>query len=255
MNSNVEYISVNGHYLHVEVYGVEHKASIIFLHHGLGSTKSWKYQVPDFIQSGYRVILYDRWGYGKSEPRINFSMPEFSQDIDDLLEIMKYFNLNRITLIGHSDGGTISLYFAAKYSAIVSSLILVAAHIYIEEKMINGIELIRHEYESNDYFKSGLAKYHGSKSEKVFHNWYDGWMREDNLDWNMSSQLKNVICPTLVIQGSEDEHATHQHARDIHEGITNSELVLIENGAHMVLQEQPEKINPIMRNFMERIYA
>jgi len=250
MNTMGKIVSINGHKLHFEVYGVDQAVPIIFLHHGLGSTKSWKFQVSDFVASGFQVILYDRWGYGESEPRPHFSMPEFHEDIEDLLGITNLFELDRINLIGHSDGGTISLYFSSLYPSIVSRLIVVAAHIFVEEKMIQGIESIRRNYESKQSFKRGLSTYHGIKTDDVFRNWYKGWRRDENLVWNMSAELKKVNCPTLIIQGCEDEHASPQHARDIHKNIVNSELVLLDNTAHMVLQENPQRINPIMINFI-----
>jgi pimeloyl-ACP methyl ester carboxylesterase len=248
-----EIVFVNGHHLHLEVFGINQENPIIFLHHGLGSTKSWKFQISDFVASGFKVILYDRWGYGESDARTHFSMPEFREDIEDLLGIMDKLKYQQVNLIGHSDGGTISLIFSARYPSFVSKQIVVAAHIYVEEKMIHGIEKIRQEYESKTAFRYGLSKYHGEKSNTVFRGWYDGWMREENLYWEISEQLKNVICPTLIIQGSEDEHAEPQHAQEIHNRISHSELVLLEKSAHMVLQDNPERINPIMINFLRGI--
>lgn len=253
MNSMRENVFINGHHLHLEIFGISQENPIIFLHHGLGSTKSWKFQISDFVGAGFKVILYDRWGYGESDARTHFSMPEFSEDIKDLLCVIDLLQIQKVNLIGHSDGGTISLIFSARYPSIVLKQIVVAAHIYVEEKMIHGIEKIRQEYELKTAFRYGMSRYHGQKSDTVFHGWYDGWMRKENLNWEMSEQLKNVVCPTLIIQGCQDEHAEPMHAQEIHKKISNSELVLLEQSAHMVLQDNPERINPIMINFMRGI--
>ena len=60
---------VNGHNLHVEQYGPENGPAVVLLHHGLGSVQAWKAQTQALVQAGYRVVVYDRWGYGKSDPR------------------------------------------------------------------------------------------------------------------------------------------------------------------------------------------
>ena len=103
---------VNNHHIHIESHGPEDSHTLILLHHGLGSTRAWYKQIPVLVQAGYRVIAYDRWGYGQSEPRPYLAVPSFKDDLADLESIYSIFNLGSPTLIGHSDGGTIALYWA-----------------------------------------------------------------------------------------------------------------------------------------------
>jgi pimeloyl-ACP methyl ester carboxylesterase len=46
--------------------------TVILLHHGFGCTKMWKNIYPALVENGYRVIMYDRRGYGQSERGPNF---------------------------------------------------------------------------------------------------------------------------------------------------------------------------------------
>jgi len=204
------------------------------------------------------VIAFDRWGYGRSEGRPNLAVPFFQEDLDDLLGLLNSLDVKRAALVGHSDGGTIALYFAAEHPERMTCLVTVAAHIYAEPKMQPGIEGVRAAYEQETRFREGLRRLHGEKTDSVFFNWYNGWRSNPEiLSWDMSPVLSRITCPTLVIQGTEDEHATPQHARDLAEAIQNSpagqtELWLLEGARHMLPQDEPKKFNQRVLEFIQR---
>lgn len=243
---------INQHNLYVEFWGPLGGPVVILLHHGLGSVRSWKDQSAYFAALGYRLMVYDRWGYGKSGQRSHFSMPHFDDDLADLEGLMDKFKIDRATLIGHSDGGTISLYFASQRPEQVTSLITVAAHIFVEDPMQAGMYAIQEAYECDDEFQDKLRRIHGEKTEAVFWGWRNGWMRSQNLSWDMRRQLQTIRCPTLVIQGANDEHATSQHAREIAKAIAGSELWLEPEAGHMLPQEISEVFNRRVSQFLKR---
>lgn len=243
---------VNGHQLHVEISGPADAPVVVLLHHGLGAVPSWSEQVPALVQAGYRTLVYDRWGYGKSDARPELSMPFFPDDLEDLKELLDKFELGHISLVGHSDGGTIALYFAARYTELVDSIVVIAAHIYVEPKMQPGIEGVRSAYEDQKRFRQGLHRLHGDKTERVFYNWYSGWTsKPENKNWDMRPVLKRIECPVLVVQGFEDEHATSQHARDIAEAIPHAELWLEPGAGHMLPQETAQEFNQRLIAFLD----
>lgn len=243
-------MQICGHSLNVEVHGDRSAPVVVLLHHGLGSTQAWKAQSPTLVEHGYGVIAYDRWGYGLSDPRLHFSMPYFAEDLDDLDALLDHFALKRISLIGHSDGGTIALYYAAQHPERVACLIVVAAHIYVEPRMIAGIQSIRQAYEQDERFRLGLHRVHGARADAIFQGWYHGWMQPQNLHWDMRPFLEHIRCPVLVVQGVEDEHATPQHARDLAQALPQATLWLVEGAGHMLPQEMPEIFNRKMLEFL-----
>jgi pimeloyl-ACP methyl ester carboxylesterase len=244
----------NNHHLHVETYGPETGHPVIFLHHGLGSTWAWRGQVDPFVESGYRVILYDRWGYGQSDPRPHLNVPGFEDDLADLEGLISTFNLQPVILVGHSDGGSIALYYAAQNPDRVVALVTVAAHIYLETKMEPGILKIKQAFENDIRFRKGLQRAHGDKFESTFYNWFDGWYQPQILEWDLRPQLAKIQCPVLVIQGDEDEHATPQHAIDIADSLPNAELWLVPGARHMLPQEMAEAFNQKILTFLSVNY-
>lgn len=244
---------VNNHELNIEQYGNPLAPTIILLHHGLGSTQAWRNQIKAFEEAGYHLIIYDRWGYGSSENRSCLRVPDFKDDLADLGEIINIFKPTGLTLIGHSDGGTISLYYAALNSDIVDALVVVAAHIYLEPTMEPGIQAIREAFEHDKGFRRGMIRAHGEKFERTFYNWYNGWHTPQIFDWDMRPILNKIQCPVLVVQGEEDEHATSQHAIEIAKNIPSAELCLVPSAKHMLPQEQPVLFNKKALTFLESI--
>ncbi len=241
---------VNGHTLHVERHGSDEGPVVVLLHHGLGSVRAWKEQVPALVQAGWQVMAYDRWGYGGSPARPTLDVPAFASDMADLHEIIVQLGIRRAALVGHSDGGTIALYFAAQHPERVSCVVAIAAHIYVEAKMEPGILGIQQAYEQDERFRIGLRHTHGEKYDSTFHNWFDGWHRLELFGWDMRPELLEIHCPVLVVQGEQDEHATPQHARDIAAAIPGAELWLIPEAGHMLPQEQAKEFNGKLLQFL-----
>jgi len=243
-------LTINDHALNVEDHDQPGFPAVVLLHHGLGSTQAWKEQVPPLKAAGYRVVVYDRWGYGRSAPRPALDLPTFAVDVADLRALLAQLGIARAALVGHSDGGTLALYYAAQYPEQVSCLVTVAAHIYYEPSMEPGIEGVRTNFEENVRFWQALRRVHGEQVEAVFSNWYGGWRRLEHTVWEMRPELSQLSCPTLVVQGSRDEHATPQHARDIANCIPGAELWLMEGAGHMLPQEAAAEFNPRLLRFL-----
>lgn len=244
------YIPVNGHRLYVEERGSADGELVLLLHHGLGSIRAWREQTPVLAAAGLRVIAYDRWGYGKSEPRPALSLPTFEDDLLDLQALLRALGIPQATFIGHSDGGTIGLYFAMQQPERVSRLVTLAAHVYVEPKMIAGIWGVRQTFENDADFRRRFRRVHGDKFEQVFQNWFQGWAKPENLTWDMRPLLDQVRCPTLVVQGLEDEHATPQHARELAAAIPGAELWLAPGAGHMLQKDAADTFNQKVLDFM-----
>ena len=250
----VSQLKINGHRLYIEQYGPQDGLPVVLLHHGLGSTRAWKGQVTDLVGAGFRTLVYDRWGYGRSQARGSIDMPGFEEDRLDLQALLDNFGLENACLVGHSDGGTIALYCAAQYPQRALALVVIAAHIYLEAAMVPGIQALRKNYEADVRFRQGFHRIHGEKADSVFRNWYEGWtqsaVESGLLTWDMRPLLAKITCPTLVVQGELDEHATPQHARDLATAIPRAQCWLEPGAGHMFPQDLPERFNPRLLEFL-----
>ena len=193
-------------------------------------------------------MAYDRWGYGKSDARPGFDVDFLRRDKKETILLLDALEFEKTALVGHSDGGSIAIMLAASHPKRILSMALVAAHIYVEPKMEVGLLRIR-EDARHPPLQTALHREHGARAEALVEDWIEHW--GGTKGFQLGVDLADIRCPTLVIQGELDEHATSQHARDIADGIPHSELWLIPKVHHMPPHEIPAQFNRRVLEFLE----
>jgi pimeloyl-ACP methyl ester carboxylesterase len=236
--------------LYLERHGPPEGRVVVLLHHGLGAAPAWRRQVPGLVAAGRRVLLYDRRGYGRSPAVDALDLPAFERDVTELTELLEQEGVARSVLVGHSDGGTIALLYAARYPERVQGLVTVAAHIYVEPRMEAGLVEISRRWTEDTFFRQGLERLHGEQAGTLLEQWLSGWQRPEHRAWDIRPRLAAVTSPVLVIQGEEDEHALPEHAVALAEALPDGRLRLIPGGRHMFPQEEPERFNPLLLDFL-----
>lgn len=241
-----EYIQVNGLSYHIQRKVIDHKLpTIVFLHDSLGCVKLWR-DFPEKLgnQSNCNILIYDREGHGKSSP---FSITERSKNYleegaDTLQEIIELLNLNQIILFGHSDGATISLWYAAKYPKFVIATIVEGVHVFVEEETLQGIREAKKAVETSNLTER-VAKYHGEKTEMLFKLWMETWLNLNYRDWNIEHDIQAISSPVLVFQGENDEFGTVKQVEKIKKNVTSNVIdFLIPDCGHSPHKEQTEFI-------------
>lgn len=237
-------VSINGQQLYVELnYNYPDKPTIVFLHDSLGCVQLWR----DFPQklaeaTQCNVLVYDRLGYGNSEPMPTYERPTHYMELeaDVLNELLTKFNIDDVILFGHSDGGTIALLTASKYPEKVTAVIAEAAHIFVEDVTLKGIYEAMEAYK-NTNLPERLQKYHGAKTDTIFRAWTETWTRSDYRDWNIERFLPQITCPLLFIQGDTDEYGTlAQVEQTISQVSGKAEKHIIPNVGHTPHKEATE---------------
>jgi pimeloyl-ACP methyl ester carboxylesterase len=209
------------------------KPTIVFLHEGLGCLELWK-NFPDLVaaETGHNVMIYERQGHGASSS-LDLPRPLDYLEIEAqeyLAQLLKQLKIKRPILIGHSDGATIALIYAALYP--VSMVLTAAAHVLVEDITIEGVGLAAQDYYKNDVCKK-LEKYHGTKAHDLFWAWADTWLDPAFKAWNITYFLPEITCPVLLVQGKEDEFATLEQQDLIAQRIgALAETIVLENCAH-----------------------
>ncbi len=97
-------------------------APVILLHAATGSSRVWDYQIPVFVAAGYRVIAFDRRGWGRTT--LNSAESQPGTAADDLLGLLDQLGLNRVHIAGTAAGGFVALDFALSYPQRVRSLVI-----------------------------------------------------------------------------------------------------------------------------------
>jgi pimeloyl-ACP methyl ester carboxylesterase len=256
------FIEIKGKQINYEIINeqlLDNNATVlVFLHEGLGSIKQWK-DIPEIISNacGLGAIVYDRYGYGKSSAREGNITTQYLHDeaLIYLPELLSKLGIqNNVLLIGHSDGASIALIFAAAFPTKLNGIISLAAHVFVEDITVSSVRELVKKYNSNEQLSVLLSKYHGEKTDKIFKDWSGMWLSADFRNWNIEKLLTNIRVPVLAIQGEKDEHGSikqlHAIKNNVNAAVTS---YLIKDCGHVPHLEKKEEIKTIMINFINSL--
>lgn len=263
----------------IELYYEDHGsgAPVVLIHGWPLSGRSWEKQVPALLEAGYRVITYDRRGFGKSSrPSAGYDYDTLTGDLDKLVGKL---DLREMTLVGFSmGGGEAARYFGAYGSERVSKAVFISAVPPFllktpdnPEGVDAGVfESIRKNLGADRpaFLKAFLADfynldvYKGKRvSDEVVHlswNIAAGASPIGTLDcvasWltDFRADLSAIDVPTLVIHGDADRilpiAATGKRTHGMIEG---SRLAVIKGGPHGLIWTHAREANRELLDFLK----
>ena len=161
---------------------------VIFLHDGLGGTASWK-GIPEVLASELHVatLNYDRQGYGRSCTIPQFQEGLLEREAEFLARLMDAFEIEQAHLVGHSDGATIALLFAASRADRTLSVTAEAPHTFVEEETHEGLSLLVEKERSGELH--WLEEQHGERVADLLRNWVAVWLRQHSSKWDIRGCL------------------------------------------------------------------
>ncbi|MGE3294324.1 MAG: alpha/beta fold hydrolase [Geminicoccaceae bacterium] len=235
--------------------GARNGPTLVFLHEGLGSIALWR-DFPTRLceRLGLPGLVYDRWGHGQSEPLDRPRGLRYLHDEADLFlpAVLETAGVAEPVLIGHSDGGTIALLYAARFPERPPAIVTEAAHVFVEDITVAGIQAAGRAYAETD-LATRLARYHGEKTDKLFRAWHDRWLSPAFRAWNIEAELASIICPALVLQGEADQYGTQAQVDAIARAVAGPvETVLLPGIGHAPHQEAPAQVLELIEGFLRR---
>ncbi len=238
---------------HRMIDGARSQPLVIFLHEGLGSVAMWK-DFPDRLcaAGNFRGLVYSRPGYGRSTPRPHHVRwrPDFMHReaqlvlpaLLDALEIDVDAGVDGVAawLFGHSDGGSIALIHAASFPQRVAGLVVLAPHLFVEQKGLDSIVAAREAWRHGD-FRDRLARHHDDV-ESAFWGWNDIWLAPDFRNWNIEALLPAIACSILAIQGRDDQYGTMAQIDRIASALPRTELLKLDRCGHSPHRDRPDAV-------------
>ncbi len=230
--------------------------TLVFLHEGLGSIPQWR----DFPEALYRAtglpgLIYERWGYGGSDP-VTLPRPEdfLEREAEDALpEVLATCGVKRPILIGHSDGGTIALLFAAAFPERPVALVTEAAHVRLDDVTLCGLTEVALRWRDTD-LPTRLARHHGPNTEAMFRGWSETWLRPERRAWSIADRFGRIVCPVLAIQGADDEHGLPAQLDAIVSGVSGpAERFLVPGCGHVPHHQAREVVLERMVAFIRAL--
>ena len=262
----------------IELYYEDHGSGkpVVLIHGYPLSGASWEKQVPALLNAGYRVITYDRRGFGKSsQPTDGYNYDTFAEDLHKLITQLK---LQDFTLVGFSmGGGEVARYFGKYGSKGVSKAVImggVPPFLLKTEDNREGVD--------GSVFE-GIKKAVAADRYAFFTEFYKNFYNTDQLlgkrvseeivraSWNLAAgasataslacvptwhedfrkDLERVDVPTLVIHGDEDRIVpiTAAGARSA-KMIKGARLHVVKGGPHCITWTHAEEVNTELLSFL-----
>jgi pimeloyl-ACP methyl ester carboxylesterase len=227
---------------------------LVFLHEGLGSVAGWR-DFPRHLCDRLDApgLLYSRCGYGQSSRLAAARSADYlhREAWVVLPALLTALGIAQPLLVGHSDGGSIALLYAARFDPL--AIAIMAPHVFVEEITLAGIRAARAAW-SEGKLRDKLARHHRDP-DGAFFGWNDGWLTPTFRDWNIEHELEFIRCPVLAIQGQDDEYATMEQLDRIAAGLARGaappcELLKLDACGHA---PQRDRVQDVLAA-IERLY-
>jgi pimeloyl-ACP methyl ester carboxylesterase len=228
--------------------------AVVLLHEGLGSVSQWR-DFPEALaaRSGRPVFAYSRFGYGRSSP---CTMPRpfdyLEREATSVLpRVLAAAGVESGWIVGHSDGATIALLYAARLVPPgLRGLVLEAPHVFVEPAGEAELRRAREAYERGD-LRGRLARHH-ERVDLAFYGWNDVWLDPAYAAWNIEPCLPALRAPSLLLQGEDDRYGTRAHVDAIARGAGAPATVHMMPCGHTPHRELPAETLDAIVSFFER---
>lgn len=228
---------------------------IIFLH-GMGlSHQIWLKTIYQMAKD-FCFILFDLRGHGESgEPDEEYGMDEYVDDLDNLIN---YFELDQVILVGHSLGGMISMAYYLVHPEKVAGLLLVAtlAKPPVSEKLVNAVERGVNIFAKSLRYLSKLPeKVVPSSFFQIINTHPHALLMAGNVAYNidLENELKKIKIPTHIIAGRRDFITPVRAAKKLHQGVKNSTLTIFPLAGHLVMADSPQKFQKWLQHHLDEV--
>lgn len=207
--------------------------------HGNGES-SQNFQIKDrILAKHFKLIAPDTRGHGNTpcgeDP---FTLKQFAQDLYSFLHDN---HLNKVHLLGFSDGANIAMLFAMDHPELLKSLILNSGNLTPSGMKPNVLKAIKREYEKLESMVQTKEVKHQTALLNLM-------LQEPQID---PSELHHINIPTLVIAGNNDM-ISRQHTEMIAKSLPNSKLVFIE-GDHFIAYNKQDAFDQQVLLFEEEL--
>lgn len=252
---------------------------IILMHGWPLSADSWDDLAIPFVQAGYRVIAYDRRGFGRSEQP--YDGHNYDTLSDDLADVMKATDAKNATIVGFSmGGGEVARYMSKHQGKNVSQAVLISSVVpYMLKTKDNPDGVPQSTF---DEMTKGMKKDRAHFFKDFFKDFYGvGFISQpvsdELLEWSrnvsMSASLRATLAcaeafattdfrpdlphfkvPTLVIHGTSDQTVPiDATGRAAAKGIANATLIEYEGEPHGLFATQKERLTQDLLGFFNQI--
>ena len=230
---------------------------LLIIHGYLGMSDNWKTLATQFVSEGFQTHALDLRNHGRS-----FHSDEFTYEamVQDILEYCQGNNLDKVSIIGHSMGGKLAMFFATKYPEMIDKLIIadIGPKYYRphHQDIMEGLNAVDFSKKPERSEVEELLKPHipdfGTR-QFLMKSLY--WVETGQLGFRFNLPVFNENIenigealpedavferPTLFLRGANSNYIKDEDFGTIRKHFPNSEIKTIANAGHWLHAENPK---------------
>ena len=252
------FLEITGRKIYYEDHG--EGAPIVLLHHGFGCTKIWKEIYPELVDKGYRVIMYDRRGFGRSEKgddALDFYISDQvrGESVKELALLLKTLGVESLHLVGQCEGGVVAVDFATTYPDRVQTIPISSTQCYSTVTMeeLNQEKFPNVFRDLHPALREKLKDWHGEGYAESFFNQFRTYGGEYGKDFfDIRPLLPGITCPFLVLYPDRSAIFDVEQGLAYYRHLPNGELAVLPDCAHNTYEYYPEEYVRHVIQFLER---
>ena len=222
---------------------------VILLHGGLGHSGNWGYQVPALVSSGYRAVVIDSRGHGRST---RDARPyTYALMASDVSVVMDALHIEQAGLVGWSDGACTALVLASNAPVRVAGVFFFACNMDP-----TGTQEVEFSPILKRCFSRHVKDYERlSATPDQFDALSDAVGRMQQTQPNYSVQdLAQISVPVAIVQSEHDEFIKREHAEYLARSIPPAEFVMLHGVSHFAPLQRPGQFNSAMLAFLDNMF-
>ena len=236
--------------------------AVVFLHAATGSSDVWEHQAGAFAAAGYRVIAYDRRGWGRST--IDTRGPQPGTGADDLAALLDHLQLDRVHLVATAAGGFVALDFALSFPNRLRTLVVANSigGVQDEDYVAQGRRLRPPQFDALPPDLKELGPSYRAANPAGTARWLELGRQSRPEGPRAAAQptknqitlarLKAIKTPTLILTGVADLYAPPPVMKLIADRIKGAAFHVIPEAGHSAYWERPDDFNRTVLEFIRR---
>jgi proline iminopeptidase len=282
------FVRVLGHRIFWKAIGEPERGSILCLHGGPGGNHWFTMPMADMASLGYRVVMYDQYGCGRSDRPASFEGYSIQSAAREVEAVRRALRLGRCHLWGSSYGGALALQAVLDSPKGFRTLMVSSGYASVREAELELARLVRRlpprdrraiedgesrGRRSSASYRAAIGKFYRIHGNGLPVRPYEVLLGFEGLnheldaaltgsdgglltrstgtmaDWDVRGRLGRIRLPTLVLVGRRD-FIPPPCARTIHRGIRGSKLVIFENSGHEPAFKERGRFMETVRDFL-----
>ncbi len=235
----------------------------LLLVHGLMVTGEMFEPVVHQFATRHRVIVPDLRGHGRSRllPQ-PYTVRQLAADLSRLLD---HLGIKSTAVLGYSQGGAVAQQLALDHPEQCHRLVLACTYAFnmatARETLEGHVAPALVGVLGPRLFAKLGASLGAKELDKERAAWLVGLMGDqdrnlmvsawkETMSFDSRKRLTEIACPTLVVAGSKDQAVPMHHAKMLHDGVTGSQLVVVDGARHTLIWTHPDEFVRLVEEFL-----